>query len=194
MRICAALTAAMILLAVGTANAATVLVTGSNRGLGYEFAKQYAERGYDVIATCRTPAEADDLKALATQHRNVTIEELDVTDQGEIDALAAKYEGTPIDILINNAGIMGSPADQAIGSLDYALFRRTMDTNVYGVMAVTSAFRENVKASDQKKVIAITSVAGSMTGPWENIGGIYFYRASKAALNNVMRAMGIDLR
>ena len=194
MRICAVLLTTVFLLVTGAANAATVLVTGSNRGLGFEFAKQYAERGYDVIATCRTPSEADDLKALAAQHSNLVIEELDVTDQGEIDTLAAKYHGTPIDILINNAGIMGSPADQSMGSLDYDLFRRSMDTNVFGVMAVTNAFKENVKASEKKKVIAITSVAGSITGPWGNIGGIYFYRASKAALNNVMRAMGLDLR
>jgi NAD(P)-dependent dehydrogenase (short-subunit alcohol dehydrogenase family) len=176
------------------AHAATVLVTGSNRGLGLEFARQYAARGYTVIATTRHPDDAADLKALAAANKNVVVEKLDVTDQANIDALAAKYKGKPIDILINNAGAMGPPAKQAMGSLDAQLFQQVMMTNVYGVMAVTGAFKDNVIASEQKKVIAITSVAGSMTGPWERIGGIYFYRASKAALNNVMRGMGIDLK
>lgn len=180
--------------AAGVAQATTVLVTGSNRGLGYEFARQYAARGYTVIATTRHPDDAAELKALAAKNKNFIIEKLDVTNQADIDALAAKYKGKPIDILINNAGAMGSPKAQAMGSLDRALFLQVMETNVFGAMAVTSAFKDNVVASDMKKVIAITSVAGSMTGPWERIGGIYFYRASKAALNNVMRGMGIDLK
>jgi NAD(P)-dependent dehydrogenase (short-subunit alcohol dehydrogenase family) len=178
----------------GAAHAATVLITGSNRGLGLEFARQYAARGYTVIATTRHPDEAAELKTLAASNAHVVIEKLDVTNQGDIDALAAKYKGRPIDILINNAGAMGSPAKQAMATLDAQLFQQVMMTNVFGTMAVTGAFKDNVIASDQKKVIAITSVAGSMTGPWERMGGIYFYRASKAALNNVMRAMGIDLK
>lgn len=178
----------------GAAQAATVLVTGSNRGLGYEFVRQYAARGYTVIATTRRPEDATELKALAAANKNVVIEKLDVTDQAQIDALAAKYKGKPIDILVNNAGAMGSPANQAMGSLDKKLFLQVMETNVFAAMAMTSAFKDNVIASDQKKIIAITSVAGSMTGPWANIGGIYFYRASKAALNNVMRGMALDLK
>jgi NAD(P)-dependent dehydrogenase (short-subunit alcohol dehydrogenase family) len=185
---------ALAILASTPAWSGTVLVTGSNRGLGYEFVRQYAARGDMVIATTRRPGEAKELKDLAARNKNIVIETLDVTDQTQIDALAVKYKGKSIDILINNAGAMGPPASQSLSSLDHTLFRQVMDTNVYGVMAVTLAFKDNVIASEQKKVIAITSVAGSMTGPWERIGGIYFYRASKAALNNVMRGMAIDLR
>lgn len=193
-RIFAATVLTAVLFVAGAADAATVLITGSNRGLGIEFARQYAARGYTVIATTRHPAEAADLKALAAKNKSVVVEPLDVTDVASIESLAAKYKGKPIDILINNAGAMGPPAKQAMGSLDLKLFQQVMETNVFGAMAVTSAFKDNVIASEQKKVIAITSVAGSMTGPWERIGGIYFYRASKAALNNVMRGMGIDLK
>lgn len=178
----------------GAAQAATVLVTGSNRGLGFEFARQYAERGYTVIATTRNPDDAKALKELAAKNKNVVIEKLDVTDDAQIAALAAKYKGKPIDILVNNAGAMGPPSSQAMGSLDRKLFLQVMETNVFGALAVTGAFKDNVIASEQKKVIAITSVAGSMTGPWARIGGIYFYRASKAALNNVMRGMALDLK
>ncbi len=176
------------------ANAATVLITGANRGLGLEFARLYANRGWDVIATCRTPAEAEDLDALKVQHPKVMIEELDVTDQSEIDGLAAKYKDHPIDLLINNAGILGELGDQSLGSFDHEEFKRVMDTNVYGALAVTQAFKDNVIASEHKKIVAMTSVAGSLVGPWQNIGGLYYYRASKSALNNVMRAVGIDLK
>ena len=81
----------------------TVLITGANRGLGLEFARQYAERGYRVIATARRPDEATDLRALADEYPQVSIDELDVTDFAQVDALAEKYAGQPIDILINNA-------------------------------------------------------------------------------------------
>lgn len=176
------------------AHAATVLITGANRGLGLEFARLYASRGWDVIATCRTPDAAADLIDLKAQHPKVMIEELDVTDQVEIDAVAAKYKDQPIDLLINNAGILGDLSDQSLGSFDHDEFKRVMDTNVYGALAVTQAFKDNVIASEQKKIVAMTSVAGSLVGPWQNIGNLYYYRASKSALNNVMRAVGIDLK
>ncbi|MEQ9447809.1 MAG: SDR family oxidoreductase [Rhodospirillaceae bacterium] len=173
------------------AEAATVLITGSNRGLGFEFAKQYAEAGWDVIATCRTPEEAHELQALAEKHPNVAVERLDVLDQGEIDALAAKYKGEPIDLLINNAGILGDIPQQNLGGFDRDNFDRVMGVNVYGALAVTEAFADNVAASEQKKVVGLTSLMGSisMAGP-----GHTFYRASKAALGMSMRVINGHLR
>ncbi|MCB2107382.1 MAG: SDR family NAD(P)-dependent oxidoreductase, partial [Rhodobacteraceae bacterium] len=85
------------------AHAATVLVTGANRGMGLEFVKQYAAKGDTVIATARTPAKADELNELAKGNGNIIVDELDVTDLAQIDALAAKYKDTAIDVLINNA-------------------------------------------------------------------------------------------
>src|SRR4051812_20330701 len=88
------------------ANAATVLVTGSNRGLGYEFAKQYAEKGWTVIATTRNPDGAKELKDLAAKYKNITIEKLDLMDEPGINLLANRYKGKPIDLLICNAGVL----------------------------------------------------------------------------------------
>src|ERR1700732_734973 len=82
--------------AVGEASAATVLVTGSDRGLGLEFTKQYAARGDTVIATCRHPDRATELQTLAHDKRNVVVERLDVNDDDEVKALAAKYHSRPI--------------------------------------------------------------------------------------------------
>ena len=134
----------------------TVLITGGNRGLGLEFARQYAARGWTVIATARNPDEALELRELAIRD-GVTIERLDVLDREAIAALAARYEGKPIDLLINNAGIGGDPALQALGSFDYELFEEAMAVNVYGPLAVSEAFLANVAASRHKKIVAITS-------------------------------------
>ena len=184
----------VIVVSVQTAQAATVLVTGSNRGLGLGFARYYAAQDWDVIATCRSPEGAAELQELKAQYAKVVIERLDVTNQSEISALAAKYKGQPIDLLINNAGILGNLRAQSLGFFDHEEFKRVLDTNVFGALAVTQAFKDNVIASEHKKIVAMTSVAGSLVGPWENIGGLYYYRASKSALNNVMRAVGIDLK
>src|SRR5262245_12375329 len=94
----------------------TVLVTGSNRGLGLEFAKQYAARGWTVIATVRNPEAAEELRALAASNARVAIEKLDLLDTAAIKALAVKYRGTPIDLVVNNAGVLGDLKKQTLGS------------------------------------------------------------------------------
>jgi NAD(P)-dependent dehydrogenase (short-subunit alcohol dehydrogenase family) len=136
----------------------TVMITGSNRGLGLEFTKQYAEKGYDVIATTRNPDDAKDLKALAAKHKGIMIEKLDVLDHAAVKALAAKYKGKPVDILINNAGVLG---EGTFGTLDLAMFHKVMDTNVFATMAVSEAFKDNIAASKEKKIIFISSPAGT---------------------------------
>jgi NAD(P)-dependent dehydrogenase (short-subunit alcohol dehydrogenase family) len=160
------------------ARAETVLITGSNRGLGLEFVRQYAAMGWRVIATTRSPARANELNELAEKFANVSIEELDVLDFGEINNLAEKYQGTPIDVLISNAGVLGDLEGQTLGTFDYANFQTVMGVNVYGALAVSEAFREHVVASGQKKIIGITSGAGIISRGGGG-GNIYFYRASK---------------
>ena len=78
----------------------TVLITGSNRGLGLEFSRQYAAAGWNVIATCRNPEQAEELKALAKQHKQVAIEKMDVTSDGEVEMLVVKYQNQPSDVLL----------------------------------------------------------------------------------------------
>ena len=170
----------------------TILITGSNRGIGLEFTRQYAVKGWHVIATCRTPGNADALNALASEHSNITIEKLDVTNFEAIDALAAKYEATAIDILLNNAGITGGGENQMFGDLKYDVFRDVMHINVRGPMKMAESFIEHVKASDQKKIINITSSEGSISTVVGNAG--YFYRASKASLNMMSRNLSKHLK
>jgi NAD(P)-dependent dehydrogenase (short-subunit alcohol dehydrogenase family) len=155
--------AAFAALAATSANAATVLITGSNRGIGLEFARQYAALGWDVIATSRTPEDDDDLQALASKYSNLRVESLDVSDHAQIDSLAAKLSGTSIDVLLNNAGILGGEPDvQTIGSIDFDSMAQVYKTNAIGPMKMAEAFLPHVEASDQKKITVITSGTASL--------------------------------
>jgi NAD(P)-dependent dehydrogenase (short-subunit alcohol dehydrogenase family) len=167
-------------------DAPTVLITGSSRGIGFEFARQYAAKGWNVIATCRTPETATALNALAAAHDNVTIEQLDVTDHARIDALAAQYVDTPIDVLLNNAGINPGRRNQTFGALDYAIYRQIMEVNAVGPLKMAEAFTDHVAASDQKKIIAVSSGMGSFEVAKRLPGILAPYRSSKAALNMSM--------
>lgn len=161
-----------------------ILVTGANRGLGYEFTKQYAEKGAKVIATARKPEKADELNALAADNSNIVVEKLDVTDHENIVALAEKYVDTPIDILLNNAGIGGGIQNQLFGKMDYDTFDMVMAVNVKGPIKMCEAFRKNVEASELKKMITVSSSQGSIAGVTSPM--LYWYRASKSAVNMIM--------
>ena len=169
----------------------TVLITGSSRGIGLELARQYAQRGWGVIATCRTPQRAADLQALAKSHSNVVIERLDVTDFAGIDVIAEKYRHVPIDVLINNAGILGDNDKQKFGTFDYSAFDEVMAVNTKGPIRMVEVFVDHVAASEQKKIMNISSAVGSIQ---MTFGGQVFYRASKAALNMSMRTLAKELR
>jgi NAD(P)-dependent dehydrogenase (short-subunit alcohol dehydrogenase family) len=173
---------------------ATVLITGANRGIGLELARQYAERGWHVIATCRSPGEAKELRAIAGEHSNVAVEPMDVTDFASVDALAARYRGKPIDVLLNNAGISGDDSVQVFGKLKYEVYNQVHAVNVLGPLKVAEAFVENVAASQQKKIINITSTQGSVTLASPQNGNTLFYRSSKSALNMIMHRLSFDLK
>lgn len=178
----------------------TVLVTGASRGLGLELVRQYAADGWEVLACARQPEGATELVALAAQGKGrIERHVLDLDDLATIDALAARLEGRPIDVLLNSAGTMGrgSFATQGIdfgrfGSSDFDDWATVLRVNVMGPMKMAEAFVEHVAASRQKKIVALSSVIGSIAS--NRIGSLYAYRASKAALNAVMRSLSIDLQ
>lgn len=170
----------------------TVLITGANRGIGFEFVQQYADKGWQVIATCRNPDGADALNAFAAQHPQVVIERLDVLDHSGIDALAARYENQPVDVLLNNAGLMRGPDKaQTVGTIDYEEFDRFYHINVVGPLKVSEAFYPNVAASDYKTIAALTTGKGRRGIP---VPGFSLYKSSKAALDSVQQEMAIRWR
>lgn len=173
------------------ADAPTILITGANRGIGLEFVRQSAERGWQVIATARKPAEAADLQALAAGNPRIVIEQLDVTDFEQVDALAAKYQDRPIDVLLNNAGISGAMQDQMFGRhSDWAVFERILRTNTIAPLKMAEAFLPHLLASGQKKLVNVSSSEGSIGSVTQP--RMYFYRASKAALNMEMRNVALS--
>ncbi len=170
----------------------TVLITGSNRGIGLEFARQYAALGWRVIATTRNPEDADELRALRERYPALVLERMDVTDQAQVDALAAKYRGQLIDVLLNNAGLLTGMERQTLETLDFDLFEQEVAVNAMGPMRVTRAFLPNVLAGQQKIIVALSSAASSH-GMIRMPSPLYAYRASKAALNMLMHIMATDL-
>ena len=181
----------------------TVLITGANRGIGLELARQYAERGWNVIATSRHPSGDPGLAALsavAAKHPQLAIERLDVTDTTMIRAVAAQYHDQPIDVLINNAANVEptfaadmAAATKTYDQIDFDAARRDFDVNSLGAMRVAQAFMPNVERSKTKKVINVTSLAGSMGQPLP--GAIAMnYSASKAALNKYTVLLSIAMQ
>jgi len=162
----------------------TVLITGANRGIGLEYARQFSEQDYTVIGTARNPASAHELEVLADR-----VEQLDVTDPDSVAALAARLDGVPIDILINNAGIF-ERQDVSIDTVDYDMMERTFAVNTIGPLRVTQALLPNLRAGNGKTIVSMTSGLGSIqmsNGRW------YAYRASKTALNQINKIWSVEL-
>lgn len=188
------MTLAAILAGCGSSlQAETVLITGANSGLGLEMAQQYAEKGWTVIATHRRDRTPETLRTLMDRFDGVRVERLDVTRQDQISALAEKLRGEPIDLLINNAGVMtldgwarGVGAGQRFDDLDFDHFAPIMEVNVKGAMMVTQALYPNVRMSDRKTIVAITSSHGSISDPPPTTTNALWYGASKAALNKLL--------
>ena len=173
------------------AGAPTVLVTGANRGIGLELARQYAAKDWNVIATTRRPIDdkgTDDLKAIQKEHPNLVIERVDVTDTAMIRSVQAKYKDQPLDVLINNAAAVETTfqADLAkvnipYDKIDFDAARNDFDVNTLGPMRMIQAFMPNIEKGKQKKIVNVTSFIGSYDKGGTPMG--MNYGASKAGLN-----------
>ena len=131
--------------------------------------------------------KADELNAFAEANDRVSVVQMDLTDHEGIDALAEDLRDTPIDLLFNNAAILGDAAAQDIGQYDYDEFMTIMAVNVAGTLKMTEAFLPHVAASEQKKIVAMSSVQGSV-GLLRDTS-IPFYKMSKAAVNMGMSSI-----
>lgn len=166
----------------------TVLVTSASRGLGREFVRQYAADGWRVFAACRQPEkEAEALHALGSGVRPIA---MDVTDLASVEAVAREDE-TPLDLLINSAGIIGQ-LDDAPGKVHYAEWARVLDVNLMGPVRVLDAFADRLAAASGAKAVTLTSGMGSIADI--GAGGALMYRTSKAAVNMAMRARALTLK
>ncbi len=172
---------------------ARVLITGANRGLGLEFARQYSADGWDVIATARNPKQSQELERLAKSKR-VSLQGLDVASDNSVKHFAQALNGMPVDLLILNSAIFTRDGNK-LGELNFAGWRESFETNVLGAMRVAEALIENVAASKRKQIVAISTGMGSLQtlGTTIGFGPAYQYRSSKAALNMAMSILAKEV-
>jgi len=172
--------------------AGTILITGANRGIGLELATQYAADRWRVLACCREPQMAKDLRSICeTTSGRMSLYPLDVTDNERIHELAIQLKGEAIDILFNNAGIRGSDR-QSFGNVDVEAWIQTLRVNTIAPLKMAEAFVEHVARSRRRIIAIMGSIMGSLS---ENASGNqYVYRSSKAAVHMVGRSLAVDLR
>jgi NAD(P)-dependent dehydrogenase (short-subunit alcohol dehydrogenase family) len=169
----------------------TTLITGANRGIGLELARQYARDQWRVIACCRDPGKAPALNGLARESADlISVHRLDVTDAEQRQALVGELHGTSIDVLLNNAGTYGQRGAR-FGNTDERAWLDAFATNSIAPMKLSEALVDNVASSRGRIIASITSGMGSIAD--NSSGGHYVYRSSKAALNAVMKSMAVDL-
>ena len=169
----------------------SVFITGANRGLGLEFARQYQAMGWRVYATCRAPADADELRTLEQHARGqLSVHGLDTRDFAAASALARDLAGHPIDVLLNNAAIWG-PRQQTLERIDYRVSAEVLDVDLVGPLRVVEAFLGHVEASERKTLVMLSSRVASIAS--YDRGGRYFYRSAKAGLNALVKSLATDL-
>jgi NAD(P)-dependent dehydrogenase (short-subunit alcohol dehydrogenase family) len=162
----------------------SILITGAGRGLGLEFARQYAAAGWSVVAGARNPGQASDLADL-----NVETVALDLADSESIRQAAEKLKGRSFDVLLNNAGVYGE--SQQFGHISGDEWERVMLVNAIAPLKMAEAFLPHLLAGQKKLMVFLTSRMGSIAD--NSSGGAYIYRSSKAALNAAVKSLSIDL-
>ncbi|WP_406827933.1 SDR family oxidoreductase [Microbulbifer sp. ARAS458-1] len=168
----------------------TILITGCNRGIGLEMARQFAADGWKVIATCRNPSAAWELSELAESHENLQVHGLDVTDYQQLEELAHSLDELPLDVLVSNAGYYG-PKGVTFGSVDVEEWRKVLEVNTIAPYKLVEAFAPHLAAGKRKVIGVLSSKVGSIDD--NGSGGGYLYRSSKTAVNQVVKSLSIDL-
>ncbi len=155
----------------------TILITGANRGIGLEMAKQYATDGWDVIGTARNPEKAQELNEIG----NARTMQLDAADDASVESFTSELGDRPIDLYVHNAGIYGPQEFDRDGWLEL------MNVNVVAPVKLANALKNNVAQSNDKKMVVISSQVGSIA---ENESGdMMYYRSSKAAVNQAWKSL-----
>lgn len=173
----------------------TILITGSNRGIGLSLVRELLSRGHTVIAACRNAVKAKDLHALESKYAGkLSIVEMDITSDTSVNTafalVAAKHPA--LDILVNNAAVFPEEGNETFKEIDIAHFRTAFDTNVLGTVRVMRAFLPLVEKAGNPRIVNISSGAGSVSD--KDDSGYFAYSTSKAALNMMTRAAAAEYK
>ena len=168
----------------------TILITGANKGIGLELASRYAKAGNTVLACYRAASAAEQLEELAKKY-DLSLINVSVGEDASVAKMAADLVGTTIDILINNAGTIGPKREQQTAYvMDFAGWAEAMNINTLAPVRVLHALLDNLRASENAKVVNISSELGAISND-RPVG--YAYSASKAALNKYMKLAALEL-
>lgn len=167
----------------------TILITGANRGIGLALVSRYLEAGHHVVATCRLPTEATDLQALQKDNAALEVLPLETTSEQQTQQLASSLAGRRIDVLINNAGVMGGDR-QSLKNMDYAAWLDAFSVNTLAPFRLSVALLDNLLAAERPRIITVSSQMGALA---RQSKGALIYRSSKAAVNKTMQVLALEL-
>ena len=169
-----------------------ILITGANRGLGLGLVKKYLENNEKVFCTTRNISKSKELKLLKEKHNNsLEICELDLLDSDSPNILSNFLVNKPIDLFINNAGVIGNSA-QHFKSISLNPWIEVLKVNLIAPLLITQSIIKNIKKSSEKRIYILSSKVGSIED--NKSGGMYVYRSSKTALNQIVKSLSIDLK
>jgi NAD(P)-dependent dehydrogenase (short-subunit alcohol dehydrogenase family) len=166
------------------------VVTGTNRGIGLEFVRQLLTQGHTVVATARDPRTEPALQAMQQTNSQLTLLPLDLSDENSINTFAGQVGTTPVDVLINNAGIYG-PRQASLGQLRTADWEEVMLVDLIAPIMLTQALLPALRRGTDKRIAFLSSIMGSIAD--NSGGGAYLYRSAKAGLNQAVKSLAVDL-
>lgn len=166
------------------------VVTGTNRGIGLEFVRQLLSQGHTVVATARDPGSVPALQALLGANSKLSLLPLDLSDENSINTFAGLAGATPVDVLINNAGIYG-PRQASLGQLRTADWEEVMLVDLIAPLMLTQALLPALRRGTDKRIAFLSSIMGSIAD--NSGGGAYLYRSAKAGLNQAVKSLSVDL-
>jgi NAD(P)-dependent dehydrogenase (short-subunit alcohol dehydrogenase family) len=169
----------------------TIVITGANRGIGLALAQAFLRAGDHVIAACRAPDEAAALAALRKAGQGLEILPLEVTDASSISRFAAELRGRRLDVLVNNAGVMGGP-HQELRDMDYAAWLQTFEINTLAPFHLSVRLLDSLERAPRPRIVTLSSQMGAFGR--ELGSGRYAYRSSKTAVSKVMQVLANELR
>ena len=169
-----------------------ILVTGANRGLGLGLVKKFLKNNEKVICTTRNFSKSKELILCKKKYNdNLEICELDLLDKDSPNILSNFLGDETIDLFINNAGVIGH-SSQHFKSVSSNHWLEVLKVNLISPLLITQSIIKNIEKSSERKIYFISSKVGSIED--NKSGGMYIYRSSKTALNQVVKSLSIDLK
>lgn len=170
----------------------TIVISGANRGIGLELVRRFLLAGKHVVAGCRHPDHAEELRDLADTGGRLQILQLDVGDAGSVATFSKALKGQVVDVLVNNAGISGGK-HQSLNDMDYAAWLHTFEINTLAPFRLASTLLPNLKLSRRARIVTVSSQMGAFAMAEMGVGH-YAYCSAKTAVSRTMQLLATELK